>query len=300
LLPSRANKRIIQKAVFRKDARSTSRTFAFTVKCIFAILLVMVGAGVHRHKGGGEKPKVPHAADGGLAVPRTVFCYGDSLTFGMLGMNMQSNGKGPYPYAKYLEQELNRLDDPDSTPAFDESESQRKPPASIVEHLGLPGWTASQMLDHINDEKVGICTIIHKISTLSLMIILVGTNDIAQMTNTGKTITSQIVDLHKGAIDCAEGEHNLHTLVVGIPGSAFQEMVPVASEMSLYVNNALKTFATSDPGGKISFVEFPIPYQDGDGKWSEDGLHLTEEGYKVLGKELAPQVKNILEKIDSE
>jgi len=300
----------LEDAHIRHDDRSTRRTFVYTAACIFALLLGMVGYGVHKRgdtevpsklNGGGDPGA---AADENLAAPKTpfsIFCYGDSLTFGMSDLHSRES----YPYSKYLEQELNHLFDPDSASESTESESQTQLPATVVEHYGHPGWTATNMLNHMQSDNDGICSIIRRIPTLSLMIILVGTNDIAQMTNVGKDVArliiGSIVDVHKGAINCAEEESNskFHTLAVGIPESAYQEMVPVASEISLYVNNALKSFASSYLDGKVSYVEFPIPYQEGDDKWGADGMHLTQKGYEVLAKELAPHVKNILDNIDS-
>mmetsp|Transcript_8613 Transcript_8613/g.19355 ORF Transcript_8613/g.19355 Transcript_8613/m.19355 type:complete len:352 (+) Transcript_8613:186-1241(+) len=311
--------------------RSNSQKHVFAVIGLFVLLVVMVGYGAHKGDGkmgpspavstaevptklnGGSEPdvdksmqeeKLKQSAGESLAAsatptePRMVFSYGDSLTFGIVPHSEQ-----PSPYAQYLELELNNLFGSVSDLSFAESESQTKPRATIVEYLGLPGWTASTMLNHMNDEKFGICSVLHRIPTLSLMIILVGTNDIGQMTNAGKgvarSIVESIVDLHKGALSCAEDESNgkFHTLAVGIPGSAFQETVHVASERSSYINEAMKEFA-SESSGKVSYVDFPFPYQENDRKWGEDGLHLTPEGYEALGKDLAPFVKVILEKIE--
>lgn len=300
----------LEDAHIRRDDRSTRRTFVFTAACIFALLLGMVGYGVHERgdtavpsklNGGGEAHGQMNENLAASKTPSFVFCYGDSLTFGMSDLHSRES----YPYSKYLEQELNHLFDPDYSLESIESESQTQVPATIVQHYGHPGWTATNMLDHMQSDNDGICSIIHRIPTLSLMIILVGTNDIAQMTNVGKDVArliiGSIVDVHKGAINCAEEENNsrFHTLAVGIPGSAFQERVPVTSEISLYVNNALGSFAASYPDGKVTYVEFPIPYQEGDDKWGADGLHLTQKGYEVLAKELAPHVKNILDNINS-
>lgn len=230
--------------------------------------------------------------------PKMIFCYGDSLTYGL-----SPPSSVQYPYAKYLMGELNLLYNSDS------ASSKLQMPATIVGHLGLPGWTSSQMLDHINDKKAGICEIVQHNPTLSLMIILAGTNDLGRITNAEKSVARSVIEsivkLHQGAIECAGGDRNkeFRTLAVGVPGSAFQEKVHVASELAAYINDGLKNFATisktygTSTIGQVSYIEFPFPYKDGDSKWSPDGLHLSEEGYKELGRQLAIPVKMILDSI---
>lgn len=217
--------------------------------------------------------------------PKTVFCFGDSLTYGGVGGGVT----GIYPYAKYLEQEL-ALSAPEMTQ-----------PKTIVEHLGLSGWTAANMLAHIDDATDGICTIIRNRPQLSLLIILAGTNDIGVMTEEGREasgkIIESIVELHKGAINCAKAVNNngLHTLAIGIPGSAYQENTRDAAEVASQVNRAMENFAKSD--SRISYVAFPFAYHDDDSKWSKDGLHCSEEGYIYLAQALAPHVRQILESL---
>jgi lysophospholipase L1-like esterase len=234
--------------------------------------------------------------------PKFVFCYGDSLTHG--------SPPPETPYSEYLERELNDMYTP---PALD-SDSSSAPPRSnigppkdllaIVRHLGIPGYTATMMLDHFNDEKTGLCPAIwHNRTMLSLVIILAGSNDIAVMTDTGKdearSILQKIVDMHNRVFKCHKDKDDgrLRTLAMGIPGSAYQDMVPAVASSAAYINEGLKNFASSNP--RISYFDFPFPYRDDDKKWGEDGTHMSEEGYEQLGKALAPQVKEILDSIGS-
>lgn len=325
----------------KENDASTRRKYVRVVAAsLFTLLFLSVGYyGVHNgvryvgaHWGGFSKnkePSSPKAAtavvgDGGSAAggtrtdenlenignveasttsePLQIFCYGDSLTFGM------SSG-GTYPYGDYLERELNGLfdDEADSTSSSPSNGPQRN--ATIVKHFGLPGFTASTMLNHLHDNDIGICSIVDRNPTVSVMVILAGSNDVGQMTDAGKSvaraIVESIIDLHKGAIKCAEDSRGnsakpelnvgFRTLAVGIPGSAYQENVRIASELTSYINSALRVFASTYPGGEVSYVDFPFPYDEEDGKWDKDGLHLTEEGYHALGKELAPHVKTILD-----
>jgi len=174
----------------------------------------------------------------------------------------------------------------------------------IVRRLGIPGYTAAMMLDHFNDEKTGLCPAVYRNRTmLSLVIILAGSNDVAVMTDTGndeaRSILQKIVDLHNRVFECRRDEDDgrLRTLAIGIPGSAYQDMVHAVSSSAAYINGGLKNFAKSNP--RISYIDFPFPYRDNDEKWDEDGTHMSEEGYEQLGKALAPKVKEILDGIGS-
>jgi len=297
----------------RQHDSLTRQTFLRTAAGLIALLLLIVGIGVHKKGGtdtsanirGGEpeadtpnqaqtqtKPKIFGKEGDELwpidppepGSPKFVFCYGDSLTYGM--SDLHASGAAT-PYAKYLWAELNQTMKQDV----------------VVQHVGMPGWTAENMLHHLHDRSVGICSILHSMRTLSLMIILVGTNDIGHMTDSSKqaarNIVESIVALHKGAFECAETERNegFHILALGIPESAFQARVPVTAENAEYINNAMKAFAASYPDDKLSYLDFPIPYNEDDGNWGSDGIHLTQEGYEKLSKEIAPSVKSILENI---
>jgi lysophospholipase L1-like esterase len=217
-------------------------------------------------------------------APMDVFAYGDSLTWGHDEQTYNFSPPRPTPYAKYLNQELTYL----------------LQPAAIVQHLGLSGWTSDQMLDKINDETNGLCPIVRRNPTLSLVMILVGTNDLGGIESANvpedraRSIVQSIVDLHTRTLSCARDVNNvaLHTLSIGIPGSRYQNENPIAGQMARYINNALKEFASSDP--RISYVDFPTPFQENDNKWHPDGLHMSGEGYKFLGEALAEPVMEIL------
>ena len=220
--------------------------------------------------------------------PRFIFCYGDSLTFGI-----SPPAKDPYPYAPRLEKELNHLYDPDKS---------SKIPPTIVQHFGLPGWTANMMLDHISDENTGVCSIVRRIPNLEVVIILVGTNDLGKTAGADKDIPGIIVkhieDLHEQALDCAKdaGNKKLQTLMVGIPGSDYQEHVTQASELASTINDLLKEYATTS--SKTTYVDFPFSFEKGGENWAVDGLHLSKDGYDALAEALAPRVKTILDNID--
>ena len=281
----------LDEAPVRADGRKRRCGFAFSVTCSLSLLLLsaVVGYRVHKRGGAVEGDAEPHG-------PYSVFCYGDSLTYGM------SPSGGPYPYAQYLEKELAQLDDSDQTV------SPERPPTE-VQHLGIPGWTARHMLDHAHDGKAGLCHFIETTPALALVVILAGTNDIGQMTHAdkavGRALVGTLVELHETARGCAEdaGRVPFRTLAVGIPGSAFQERVPAAAEMAAYVDDGLAAYAEESDGRRASYyAPFPFPYREDDGRvavgderWAADGLHLTRVGYAALAKELAPLVKTLLD-----
>jgi lysophospholipase L1-like esterase len=90
----------------------------------------------------------------------------------------------------------------------------------------------------------------------------------------------------------------LHTLAIGVPGSAYQDMVRPAAEMAASINDGLRTYASSSAPSNsnigMSYVDFPFPYVENDERWSEDGLHPSEMGYRLLGEAIAIRVKEIL------
>ena len=231
-------------------------------------------------------------------VPKHIFCYGDSLTFGWV-----PNEHEQHPYGPFLESELNQL----------YSSESLHPPAAIVQSLGFPGMTASEMYSLRFQEQVGTCFIANEDPNLSVIIILAGTNDVGRLTqeslsqeetstnNIAEKILESITNLHKATLDCAKkaGNKDLHILSLGIPGSVFQKRSSAASRIVAAVNKGLNDFSTRynvhSLQGKIVYSAFPFSYDGLDSKWSQDGLHLSKTGYEELGKALAPEVKKILD-----
>jgi lysophospholipase L1-like esterase len=237
-----------------------------------------------------------------IQPPKTIriLCYGDSLTAGTSPPMDQL-----FPYGPFLENELNKLYADDD---YNDVEV-------VVRWRGLPGWTASTMVEHLDDSFVGLRSAVSGIKdpALSLVIILAGTNDIGMLTSSmmandatrAKEAVEPILGLHRACLELnsnnASGSNNnnnaqLQTLAVGIPGSAWQQMNPSAKQLCNDMNDSLKEFAASSYyDGRVSFVDFPFEYLAGDSKWSGDGLHFSPEGYEVLGVELAKTVKKILD-----
>jgi lysophospholipase L1-like esterase len=198
-----------------------------------------------------------------------IFCFGDSLTAGTSPPSLET-----YPYAPYLEASL---------------KTRGVLPNAVVRHRGFPGWTASQLLDSVNSEQ-GLLTSIRKIQDppLSIVIILAGTNDLGYQREDVE-ISSDLFRLHEACY--AEGI--AHTIGISIPSSNYQVHYAEAAKKAEKVNTLLEEFCLSKPEGQATFHRFPFGYDGGD-NWSHDGLHFSEDGYKILAESLAPVIEDIL------
>ena len=211
-----------------------------------------------------------------------VFSYGDSLTWGHDEQTYNFSPPRPNPYAKYLEQEL----------------AKRLQPAALVRHIGLSGWTSSQMRDKFNDEKDGLCPAIRRSPALSVVVLLVGTNDlwgiesVASPEDHAAEIAQSITDLHTRALTSC-GNPALRTLLIGIPESRYQMETPVAGRMASLINTVLSEFASSSDS-RTTYIDFPFLFQENDEKWHGDGFHMSGVGYEFLRKTLADPVMKIL------
>mmetsp|Transcript_10873 Transcript_10873/g.22645 ORF Transcript_10873/g.22645 Transcript_10873/m.22645 type:complete len:234 (-) Transcript_10873:172-873(-) len=224
-----------------------------------------------------------------------ILCYGDSLT---AGTSPPLNEL--FPYGPHLENEIQNL------MTFSSLLSTSPPP--VVRWRGLPGWTSSAMEEYIDDPNVGLRSAVNEVSnpSLSLVIILAGTNDIGMLTSSAlsgvvdvKKAVEPILNLHRSCLEC---DSFIRTLAVGIPGSAWQESNENARVLCRGMNEALSEFASdgSCSSGRVSYVDFPSEFERGScggRKWCGDGLHLTPEGYETLGRGIASSVINALERI---
>mmetsp|Transcript_29916 Transcript_29916/g.51081 ORF Transcript_29916/g.51081 Transcript_29916/m.51081 type:complete len:260 (+) Transcript_29916:77-856(+) len=253
------------------------------VRPIFSILLSLRHNHLHHRRAHSILKSMSNdvISSEGTLPPKRIFCYGDSLTAGTAPPIYDL-----FPYGQSLESELGN--------------------DVVVRWRGLPGWTAQTMVEYLDDGNVGLRAAVNGIDNppISLVIILAGTNDIgfltSSMTPTGGATdiddaVKPIVNLHKACLDITKGEHKIRTLAVGIPGSAWQQMNSSASKLAADMNSSIQQFAQSYPDGVVSYTDFPFPYEKND-LWCSDGLHLSPEGYKRLGNDLAPVVKQILER----
>ena len=170
-----------------------------------------------------------------------------------------------------------------------------------IGHLGMPGWTAAQMVQSADDPLYGLRHKLKQVKDppISLVIILAGTNDLgyayqSAIEDSTSDIVSSIETLHRMA-----HEQKVATLAVGIPTSRFQQQVSMARDLRMSINDHLSRWAKTTEGA--SYVSFPsdsVPdpeeRPEEDEFWSVDGLHLTGKGYAAMGKALAEAVEKVL------
>ena len=165
----------------------------------------------------------------------------------------------------------------------------------------MPGWTATTLNEYINDSNVGLQPVLDQIRTLSLVIILAGTNDIGTYTSTSigedfdvDEAVSPVLRLHQACLDSVDdcGDQTLQTIALGIPTSAWQEVNSDAARLCIEMNERLRKFA--DANERVTYVDFPFSFQRGSPNWSPDGLHFSPDGYQLLGQSLSTVVKGIL------
>lgn len=209
-------------------------------------------------------------------ITKRIFCYGDSLTAGTSPPLFEL-----FPYATHLEKSLK----------LSSSNIDWK-----VNWFGLPGWTASSMVDNLNGNEGLNCHLKRMETKPDLAIILCGTNDIAYQppSDTDPTkIFKSIIKLHEMA-----HELEIPTLAVSIPPSGWQTRSDHAKNLASDINDCLNEYCMSSEN-KAIFIPFPISsfgkYDDGDDVWAPDGLHFSPRGYQVLGEGLANPVQKILD-----
>jgi lysophospholipase L1-like esterase len=209
-----------------------------------------------------------------------IFCYGDSLTAGW-----HEGGLSLTPYAPKLQDTMREILGHDNV---------------MVRHRGLPGWTASAMLDAADDPDNGLRGLLRKIHggekkegekhAIAACVIIAGTNDLAYSTSSDE-IAESILGLHSLA-----HREGVATVSVDIPESAAALMQKDYGSVRKQVNDKLMQTALSD--SMCLHVPCPVvwrpPNQEGGEMWEPDGLHMSGAGYEALGMGLAPSVVSAL------
>eukprot|EP00288_Rhodomonas_lens_P006936 CAMPEP_0177744650 /NCGR_PEP_ID=MMETSP0484_2-20121128/29875_1 /TAXON_ID=354590 /ORGANISM="Rhodomonas lens, Strain RHODO" /LENGTH=190 /DNA_ID=CAMNT_0019259199 /DNA_START=77 /DNA_END=645 /DNA_ORIENTATION=- len=164
----------------------------------------------------------------------------------------------------------------------------------LVRHKGLPGWTASSMVQAASSAE-GLGFLLRRAQeaagrkeeeehTITACVIIAGTNDLAYASSAAE-VTDAVLELH--AVAHKEG---VKTISVDIPPSAAAMVQPSYGQLRTDVNDQLRETAVND---RLRIhVPCPVAYNpsgtEGGELWEADGLHLSGEGYKALGKGLAP------------
>ena len=212
-----------------------------------------------------------------------ILCFGDSLTAGTTFESYQE-----YPYAPHLEKALkeNNMATTSTSTSLD----------IMVRHKGYPGWTADQLLESASGPG-GLRSIIQNVQnpSLSLVVLLAGTNDLGYM-RSPQEIVESLIGLHKL---CLQDEGIPNTIAIGIPSSAYQSINDDAKTAAHTTNELLKTWCENESNGKSTYFPFPFDFERNSEKlWSSDGLHFSPKGYEILGQSLVPLIQKLI--VDSQ
>lgn len=210
-----------------------------------------------------------------------IMCYGDSLTAGFC-----KGGREYWPYAEVLEDRLHRP----------------------VLFYAVSGWTAEEMLRHKDNPECrdvagllapGLGIVLQReseapetfsdtgeSSRLRVMLLLAGTNDLADVTHDIDASAQRIVENIWG-LHALCHEAGLRTVCIGIPAGRHQtqDMSVVRATVNLMLSGKCGSTPHAD------YVPFPIAYSRTNELWDLDGLHLSECGYGVLGTLLYRSVR---------
>jgi lysophospholipase L1-like esterase len=243
-----------------------------------------------------------------------ILAYGDSFTAGKSDSNF-------YPYAPYLEHALRNIrrqedkkmceDRTSGAVKEDADDSDNTNDDVVVHYRGMPGWTASQMLQNLDDPNTGLRSAIHAIqqqqqqqgsSTIgvSLVILFVGTNDVNNDDESNKndaddTITNDIISLHQICYDTKVPR----TIAIGIPALGYPYDTTMATSLATSINDKIQQYCQNHPSSQATYVSFPsllLPHENnGEEYWNvNDPYHLSQKGYQVFGESLARIVHPML------
>jgi lysophospholipase L1-like esterase len=213
-----------------------------------------------------------------------ILAYGNSFIAGVSGTML-------FPLAVYLEQYLSAALGPYDV---DVTVAQR----------ANPGWTTRGMLNTLDGKHVGLRSAIVKAArnapSLSLVLIMAGSNDLPRSTASADSIANNLIQLHRVCLENGVPR----TVAIGIPPSGYQAQNPEIAEKAHTVNNILQRYyAPENPNmwsQRTTFVPFPFAFVRRGKNWYPDDLHLTEAGYQALAKSLEPVVVQVLQSLDAE
>lgn len=186
-----------------------------------------------------------------------IFCFGDSLTHGTYNDNFFD--KAPYSHTLYKLIKSYLRDDGIKL---------------SIKTKGIPGQCAVDMKDNLGKYLTR-----HKNGEyhIDLMIILGGTNDIAQGYYENEQIISSILNLHRSCYSVGI----LKTVLITIPECKNQttKLVEIRND----INKKLIEFYQDNKDKMYLFdMNTIMKYNENDNLWSSDGIHLTPFGYQTM------------------
>ena len=198
-----------------------------------------------------------------------IFCFGDSLTHGTYNDNFFD--KSPYANTLYKLIKAYLKDDGIKL---------------SIKTKGIPGQCAMDMKDKLHKYLMR-----HKNGeyNIDLMIILGGTNDIAQGYYENEQIISSIIELHKSCHSAGI----LKTLLITIPECKNETTKLVSSRNN--INGKLIEFYQENMDKMYLFdMNKVMKYNDNDNDniWSLDGIHLSPVGYQTMAQHIFNVLKS--------
>ena len=151
---------------------------------------------------------------------------------------------------------------------------------------GIGGQTTPQMLVRFRADVVDI--------DATAVVILAGTNDIAE--NTGPTTLNMILDNLKSMSEIAQANNVKIILCSILPAYDYPWRTGLEPNVKIpELNKMIKGYAEAND---IHYLDYFKALNDGKNgiikKYTTDGVHLTEEGYKLLEPMLEKALKIVL------
>tara|TARA_B100000780_G_scaffold80998_1_gene55226 strand:- start:4147 stop:4824 length:678 start_codon:yes stop_codon:yes gene_type:complete len=151
---------------------------------------------------------------------------------------------------------------------------------------GISGQTTPQMLVRFRADVVDI--------DATAVVILAGTNDIAE--NTGPTTLNMILDNLKSMSEIAQANNVKIILCSILPAYDYPWRTGLEPNVKIpALNKMIKGYAEAND---IYYLDYFKALNDGKNgiikKYTTDGVHLTEEGYKLMEPMLEKALKIVL------
>lgn len=151
---------------------------------------------------------------------------------------------------------------------------------------GIGGQTTPQMLVRFRADVVDI--------DATAVVILAGTNDIAE--NTGPTTLNMILDNLKSMSEIAQANNVKIILCSILPAYDYPWRTGLEPNVKIpELNKMIKGYAEAND---IHYLDYFKALNDGKNgiikKYTTDGVHLTEEGYKLMEPMLEKALKIVL------
>ena len=201
-----------------------------------------------------------------------ILCLGDSLTAGYC-----NGGFDEKPYSTTLQEALCGIHE------------------VMVEALGFSGWTSEQILE--NAEASPDRMLLRDGVAFDVVIVMAGTNDIADRRIKIEEITTNLAKMHVMAQ--ATGAQ---TIAITIPESHAQQALADIGVRWEAANKRIRDLPgiVGGMGGDAARVQVidstALIRYESNHNWENDGLHMTEEGYAAFGTALAGFLQEYAEK----